>query len=237
VQHENALAAIRGDLTHAQVARLFSAISARMSILRDLQTAQVTVGADIVIELKISGAAYLQGLSGTVQAIYDDKYSDVLLDERSTKALTTGRGKTAYPMEEGTTRYLLTGMPIRAFAVTTPDAKFTEVLQFILGNATKTELDELNAARTQRRTQFAADLANGDTVMLTDTKRQYLQGLSGVVQSVDHPKKQFSLLLDERSTERLRFHSRNHSIDIPAGVTQYLFPRISIECALVTSSH
>lgn len=97
MQYSDALAHVRDRLTHPQVHRLLHAISVRHSILRDLRSALVTVGADIVIEGTISNARYTTGLSGTVQAIYNDKWADLLLDEKSTKALAEGKGKTKHP--------------------------------------------------------------------------------------------------------------------------------------------
>jgi hypothetical protein len=235
VQYEDAVAAIRDRLAQPQVFRLNNAIAARRDILRDLRSALVTVGADIVIEGRISGQAYLTGLSGRVQAVYDDKYADLLLDEKSTTALAAVRGKNAYTVAEGTTRHLLTGMPLAAFAVTDAAATFTEVIEFILGQATEAQLDSLDKVRAQRRDQLATDLAVGDRVMLADIGRKYLAGLSGTVQTIDRAKSEFSLLLDEPSTERLRYHGRNNRIMIPNGVKEYLLQRVAIGCALITS--
>lgn len=235
MQYDEALAHVRDNLTHPQVHRLLNAISARHSILRDLRSALVTVGSDIVIEGTISNARYATGLSGTVQAIYDDKYADLLLDEKSTKALASGKGSTAHPGAATTDRYTFTGLPLSACAVTDPDESFAELVGFLLGQATPQELESLDKARKQRIDALADGLEVGDSVMLANIQRKYLAGLTGTVKTVDRAKKRFSLLLDESSTDRLRYHGRNNRIDIPYGVKEYLLPQVAVACALITS--
>jgi hypothetical protein len=235
VQYDEALAHIRDHLTQSQVHRLQHAMSLRHGILRDLRAALVTVGADIEITGQIDGMKYATGLTGTVQAIYDDKYADLLLDKRSTEVLATGKGKSAHPGAADVERYQLTGMPLGAFTATGLDESFADLIGYLLTLATEQELAQLDTARKQRIDQLAAELEVGDTVMLANIQRKYLAGLTGTVQTVDTRAKQFSLLLDEPSTDRLRYHSRNNRIEIPAGAKEFLLPRIALACALITS--
>lgn len=235
MQYDDALAHVRDHLTHPQVHRLSHAISVRYSILRDLRSTLVTVGSDMVIEGTISDARYATGLTGTVQAIYDDKFADLLLDEKSTKALAEGKGKTQHPGAATTDRYTLTGIPLSVCAATAPDESFAEVIDFLLGQATPDDLKQLDEVRKQRIDVLADGLEVGDSVMLANINRKYLAGLTGTVQTVDHAKKRFGLLLDESSTDRLRYHGRNNRYDIPHGVKEYLLPQIDVACALITS--
>lgn len=235
MQYPDAVSHIRDNLTHPQVHRLHHAFSLRHSILRDLRRALITVGANVVIEGTISGAGYITGLSGTVTAIFDDKFADVLLDEESTRALASGKGKDRHPGAATTDRYRLVDLPVSVFAVIEPDESFAELMEFVLCHATVQDIESLNQARAQRIDELADGLEVGDSVMLSNIARKFLAGLTGTVTAVDRTKKQFSLLLDEHSTERLRYHGRNTKINVPSDVKEYLLPRISLACALITS--
>jgi hypothetical protein len=158
LQYDDALAHVRDHLTRAQVHRLRHAISLRHGILRDLRAALVTVSADIEITGQIDGMRYATGLTGTVQAIYDDKYADLLLDSRSTKALATGKGASTHPGAADVERYQLSGMPLGAFTATGVDEAFADLIGYLLTQATEQQLTELSTARARRTDQLAADL-------------------------------------------------------------------------------
>ncbi|RLK58448.1 hypothetical protein [Actinokineospora cianjurensis] len=116
-------------------------------------------------------------------------------------------------------------MPLSAFAVTDPDESFVDLVGFVHGQATPADLESLDKARKQRIDVLADGLEVGDSVMLANIQRKYLAGLTGTVKTVDHAKRRFSLLLDEASTDRLRYHGRNNRIDIPLGVKEHLLRR------------
>ncbi|WP_410570753.1 hypothetical protein [Amycolatopsis sp. cmx-4-61] len=237
MQYDEALTHVRDHLTHPQVHRLRHAISLRYGILGDLRAALVTVGADIEITGQIDGMRYATGLTGTVQAIYDDKYADLLLDPRSTEVLATGKGTSSHPGAADVERYQLSGMPLGAFTATGVDEAFADLIGSLLTRATEQQLTELSTARARRTDQLAAELKPGDSVMLADMQRKYLAGLTGTVQAVDPATKQFSLLLDEASTDRLRYHGRNNKIEVPHETKEFLLPlRIAFACALITNT-
>lgn len=235
MQYESAPVHALDNLTHPQVYRLFHAIEKRDAILHDLRTATITVGDHVEVVGKIGNARYATGLSGTVQAIYDDKFADLLLDEKSTTALAGGNGRNAHPDAADTDRYLFTGMPLSACRTVDPDASFVEVVGFLFAQATLEDLQAMTRACKQRMVVLGNDLEVGDTVMLANIERKYLAGLTGTVQAVHPADKRFSLLLDESSTDRLRNHSRNNRIDIPRGTKEYLLPQIATACAVITT--
>lgn len=113
-------------------------------------------------------------------------------------------------------------MPLSECAVTDPDESFAELVGFLLGQATPEDLESLDKAREQRIDALADGLEVGDSVMLANIQRKYLAGLTGTVQTVDHIKKRFSLLLDESSAGRLRYHGRRASADYCATPAHYV---------------
>lgn len=194
------------ELTQPQAHALRDAIKLRRRLLTDatnaLYAALVTVGAQVTTRDIINPARY-RGLSGTVQA-KNGKYATVLLDEASTDTLASQTGRNRVWMPEGTTRHSLDGIPVEALEVRDAPDGFGELAKFLINEAAPDELTSVDAARKQRLHDLAAEIDEGDPIMVTDVTPRFLAGLTGAVKSVDTAGGTCVVLLDENSTKQLR---------------------------------
>jgi len=85
-----------------------------------------------------------------------------------------------------------------------------EAMSFVINSATENDLDNLWAAMRNRRSALdslrAADVSVGDQVRLVGLSPKYLNGLEGVVETID--KNRCSVRLSQLSTERMRIPGR-----------------------------
>lgn len=233
IRHDQALTYLRDHLSHAQTHRLSHALTLRQQLLRGHRATLITVGSRVCIQRAVP-PRNLIGFTGTVQAITNDESADLLLDEPSTAAVATETDRTARPVPTETSPHLITGVPLTALTVTAPDEDFAALLHYLLTEATDEQLEEFNKARVDRLEQWASALADGDTVVLVNLDKKYLEGLSGTAEDVDHARCQFNLRLNPQSTKRLAYHLRNSKFALPNTATTYLLCNISTDSALIT---
>ncbi|WP_410646268.1 hypothetical protein [Amycolatopsis sp. cmx-4-54] len=222
------------ELTQPQAHALRDAIKLRRRLLNDatnaLYAALVTVGAQVTTRDIINPARY-RGLSGTVQA-KNGKYATVLLDEASTAKLASQTGRNRVWMPEGTTRHSLDGIPVETLEVRDAPDGFGELAKFLINEAAPELLTSVDAARKQRLRALAADIGEGDPVMVTDVTPKFLAGLTGAVKSVDYAGGTCVVYLDENSTKQLRLED---SPRYPVEASATTFPlRLGFEQILLT---
>lgn len=86
----------------------------------------------------------------------------------------------------------------------------TEAMSFVVNGATEDDLDNLLAAMRRRRSALsslrAASVSVGDQVRLVGLSPKYLNGLEGVVETIN--KNRCSVRLSRLSTDRLRIPGR-----------------------------
>lgn len=209
MQFDTAATLIRDELSHPQAHALATAIRARREQLRDQDgarsAAQVVIGADVRLRDNLK-EAYLRGLTGTVAALQDGA-ATVLFDEESTSKLARLSGKRrGLHVPEGVSRYAMAGILTTAVEAVEPDQDFAELVTFVIAAATRGDLDALDEIRRQRITDLVSTSVKvGAEVTVTDVSPKYLAGLTGTVESVDTSEAKCVVLLDEQSTDRLRW--------------------------------
>ncbi|MCK2240035.1 MULTISPECIES: hypothetical protein [unclassified Crossiella] len=170
--------------------------------LRAGLAAQVTIGSTVSISSQFTPEV-LQGMVGTVE-FRDAKHANVLLDEESTR-----RYAAAVPTEPGRPRTVVEDIPLTALERLDIPEGFAELVEYILDRASIEDLNTLSAARSLRLDTLAGGLAENDLVMAVDVRPQYLEGLTGIVESVDRTNRTCIVSLDEDSTNRLRSENRS----------------------------
>lgn len=107
------LAFIASQASSDEVSRIFEAGRQRSRMLRTVQAASVSIGANVVLD-NIS-PKYLNGLTGTVVSIKGAR-AEVLLDETSTTRLRYSGGRFFVPADE--TNHRMPGVPLTACVLT-----------------------------------------------------------------------------------------------------------------------
>lgn len=233
MQFDTALAQIRDELTQPQAHALLDVIRLRKQLLADqraaLVAAMVTVGAHVRVRDNLN-PAHLRGLHGTVQTTAD-KLATVLFDERSTAELAKLTGRHAIRLEAGQTRYPMDGIPVSTLDVLDVPAEYARLVTFVVSDAWQDHLEPLDLARKQRIDTLAADMAEGDEVMLTDVSPKFLLGLTGTVDTIDRAAGTCRVLLDEESTTRLRWQCSPRYV-VPEAVIRHPI-RVKFSQALI----
>jgi hypothetical protein len=106
----DALTFVANASSDDELDRVVAAVNARRRTLREVRSAAVTIGS--VVKIQNLSPAYLNGLTGTVEAHSRGKRTrvEVRLDETSTKILRFQGGR--FQVSAETTEYLLGGVPI-----------------------------------------------------------------------------------------------------------------------------
>jgi hypothetical protein len=107
-----------------------------------------------------------------------------------------------------------------------------DVMEFLATTATQSDVDRIHTAANERtrvlRTVRAAAIDVGVPVKIVNIKPKTLAGLTGKVQS--HDGKSAVVLLDESSTDILRFSRIRAAAYVPTEVTEYPFTGIPLTC-------
>ncbi|CRK56974.1 hypothetical protein [Alloactinosynnema sp. L-07] len=179
-------------LSQPQAAALTTALIARHKLLKDQHaariTALVTVGSTVKIRDNMRPRT-LCGLVGVVRSM-NGKAAEITLDERSAAE---------HRQQQ------LDGIPLAALEALDSAQSFAQVVDFFLNHATIEDLTTLNGARKRRIEALASGLTTGDQVVVIDVRPKFLAGLIGAVASVNKTDRTCEVLLDEASTDRVRW--------------------------------
>ncbi|MFJ3097891.1 hypothetical protein [Streptomyces hydrogenans] len=86
-------------------------------------------------------------------------------------------------------------------------------------------LQEAATARLAELTKVERpQIGTGMKVRIVDIRPVVLKGLTGTVQQPNRTRSRWTVLLDEESTQRLRYHPNNTRWNIPASTTRFLLP-------------
>lgn len=117
--------------------------------------------------------------------------------------------------------------------MTTTTVTLQDVIGFIVTSADDADIDRIHDALRQRRRALAAVTAAavrpGMDVRLDGLSPKYLNGLTGTVESINGNR--CSVLLDEESTQNLRFAGKRFYV--PIDMTNYIMRGVPLQCAKV----